>query len=148
MAALQNEVCTKDFFRGADFLTKKAPIFSPKLLSLNFVGLKNHESAKGAGGKGARVINCHNFFFTPDRETRRVDHTTTEGTAERKMRQFATPAPFTPAPFRPFWKNSHNIPAKSPAKFPSPKSKKITDELLQGRREKEKSEYETAECSR
>ena len=57
---------------------------------------------KGAGGKGARVINCHNFFFTPDRETRRVDHTTTEGTAERKMRQFATPAPFTPAPFRPF----------------------------------------------
>ena len=60
------------------------------------------ESAKGAGGKGARVINCHNFFFTPDRETRRIDHTTTEGTAERKMRQFATPAPFTPAPFRPF----------------------------------------------
>ena len=60
-------------------------------------------SAKGAGGKGARVINCHNFFFTPDRETRRIDHTTTEGTAERKMRQFATPAPFTPAPFRPFW---------------------------------------------
>ena len=51
----------------------------------------NHESAKGAGGKGARVINCHNFFFTPDRETRRIDHTTTEGTAERKMRQFATP---------------------------------------------------------
>ena len=61
------------------------------------------ESAKGAGGKGARVINCHNFFFTPDRETRRIDHTTTEGTAERKMRQFATLAPFTPAPFRPFW---------------------------------------------
>ena len=26
------------------------------------------ESAKGTGGKGARVINCHNFFFTPDRE--------------------------------------------------------------------------------
>ena len=24
------------------------------------------ESAKGAGGKGARVINCHNFFFTPE----------------------------------------------------------------------------------
>ena len=61
------------------------------------------ESAKGAGGKGARVINCHNFFFTPDRETRRIDHTTTEGTAERKLRQFATPAPFTPALFRPFW---------------------------------------------
>ena len=63
------------------------------------------ESAKGAGGKGARVINCHNFFFTPDslRETRRIEHTTTEGTAERKMRQFATPTPFTPAPFRPFW---------------------------------------------
>ena len=63
----------------------------------------SQESAKGAGGKGARVINCHNFFFTPDRETRRIDHTTTEGTAERKMRQFATLAPFTPAPFRPFW---------------------------------------------
>ena len=60
------------------------------------------ESAKGAGGKGARVINCHNFFFTPDRETRKIDHKTTEGTAERKMRQFATPAPCTPAPFRPF----------------------------------------------
>ena len=56
----------------------------------------SQESAKGAGGKGARVINCHNFFFTPDRETRRIDHTTTEGTAERKMRQFATPAPFRP----------------------------------------------------
>ena len=63
---------------------------------------QRQESAKGAGGKGACVINCHNFFFTPDRETRRIDHTTTEGTAERKMRQFATPAPFTPAPFRPF----------------------------------------------
>ena len=60
----------------------------------------SQESAKGAGGKGARVINCHNFLFTPDRETRRIDHTTTEGTAERKMRQFATPAPFAPAPFR------------------------------------------------
>ena len=65
-------------------------------------GSPYQESAKGAGGKGARVINCHNFFFTPDRETRRIDHTTTEGTAERKMRQFATPAPFTPAPFRAF----------------------------------------------
>ena len=57
---------------------------------------------RGPAARGARVINCHNFFFTPDRETRRIDHTTTEGTAERKMRQFATPAPFTPAPFRPF----------------------------------------------
>ena len=66
------------------------------------MGGGSQESAKGAGGKGARVLNCHNFFFTPDRETRRIDHTTTEGTAERKMRQFATPAPFTPAPFRPF----------------------------------------------
>ena len=66
------------------------------------ISLPQHqESAKGAGGKGARVINCHNFFFALDRETRRIDHTT-EGTAERKMRQFATPAPFTPAPFRPF----------------------------------------------
>ena len=26
------------------------------------------ESAKGAGGKGARVINCHNFFFTPGKQ--------------------------------------------------------------------------------
>ena len=36
---------------------------------------KFQESAKGAGGKGARVINCHNFFFTPDRETRRIGPT-------------------------------------------------------------------------
>ena len=27
---------------------------------------QDQESAKGAGGKGACVINCHNFFFTPD----------------------------------------------------------------------------------
>ena len=69
---------------------------------------EGQESTKGAGGKGARVINCHSFFFTPGRETRRTDHTTTEGTAERKMRQFATPAPFTPAPFRPFWEGNLN----------------------------------------
>ena len=72
-----------------------------KKVSANYISC-NQESAKGAGGKGARVINCHTFFFTPDRETRRIDHTTTEGIAERKMRQFATPAPLTPAPFRPF----------------------------------------------
>ena len=72
------------------------------LIGQKLKGSFYQESAKGAGGKGARVINCHNFFFTPDRETRRIDTTTTEGTAERKMRQFATPAPFTPAPFRPF----------------------------------------------
>ena len=39
------------------------PIFSENL------GLKSRVR-KGAGG-----INCHNFFFTPDRETRRIDHT-------------------------------------------------------------------------
>ena len=78
--------------------------FTFEVLRTLFSCSKVQESAKGAGGKGARVINCHNFFFTPDGETRRIDHTTTEGTAERKMRQFATPAPFTPAPFRPFWK--------------------------------------------
>ena len=53
----------------------KPPFVSPRL---DFPNLKDQESAKGAGGKGARVINCHNFFFTPDRETRRIDHTTTE----------------------------------------------------------------------
>ena len=61
------------------------------------------ESAKGAGGKGARVINCHNFFSSPQTQGNKENRPrlTTEGTAERKMRQFATPAPFTPAPFRP-----------------------------------------------
>ena len=38
MARLQNEVGTKDFFRGTKFLTKNAPKLSPKLLSLYFVG--------------------------------------------------------------------------------------------------------------
>ena len=59
------------------------------------------ESAKGAGGKGARVINCHNFFFTPDRETRRIDHTTTEGTAERKCDNLRPRPPLRRPPFGP-----------------------------------------------
>ena len=87
------------FFR---FLPFSSVSFSEKNGETPFARPLFQESAKGAGGKGARVTNCHNFFFTPDRETRRIDHTTTEGTAERKMRQFATPAPFTLAPFRPF----------------------------------------------
>ena len=85
--------------KGPESTLEKLWFWYPSDLGVLF----SQESAKGAGGKGARVINCHNFFFTPDRETRRIDHTTTVGTAERKMRQFATPAPFTPAPFRPFW---------------------------------------------
>ena len=56
------------------------------------------ESAKGAGGKGARVINCHKFFFTPDRETRRIDTTTTEGTAERKNATICDPGPLYAGP--------------------------------------------------
>ena len=40
MARLQNEVGTKDFFRGTNFLTKNAPKFSPKFSSLYFVGPK------------------------------------------------------------------------------------------------------------
>ena len=39
-ARLQNEVGTKDFFRGTNFRTKSAPKFSPIFLSLYFVGLK------------------------------------------------------------------------------------------------------------
>ena len=66
VARLQNEVGTKYFFRGTNFLTKNAPKFSPNFLSLYFVGQKK----------------------------------------------------------------SRKIPGKFPAKFPSPKSKKITDELL------------------
>ena len=64
----------------------------------------DQESAKGAGGKGARVINCHNLFSSPQTQGNKENrpHTTTEGTAERKKIQFATPAPFTLAPFRPF----------------------------------------------
>ena len=40
MARLQNEVGTKDFFRGTNFLTKNAPKFSPMFLSLYFMGRK------------------------------------------------------------------------------------------------------------
>ena len=40
VARLQNEVGTKDFLRGTNFLTKNAPKFSPKFLSLYFVGRK------------------------------------------------------------------------------------------------------------
>ena len=41
VARLQSEFCTKDFFRATNFLTKNAPKFSPKLLSLCSVGQKN-----------------------------------------------------------------------------------------------------------
>ena len=40
VARLQNEVGTKYFFRGTTFLTKTAPDFSPKFLSLYSVGQK------------------------------------------------------------------------------------------------------------
>ena len=40
VARLQSEFCTKDFFRAANFLTKNAPKFSPKCLSLCSVGQK------------------------------------------------------------------------------------------------------------
>ena len=40
VASLQNEVGTKDFFRVTNFLTKNAPKFSQKFLSLYFVGPK------------------------------------------------------------------------------------------------------------
>ena len=40
VARLQNEVGTKDFFQGTNFLTKNAPKFSPNFLSLCFVGPK------------------------------------------------------------------------------------------------------------
>ena len=45
---------------------------------------KNQESAKGAGGKGARVINCHNFFSTPDTVTGKQEEQTTQ---QRKAQQ-------------------------------------------------------------
>ena len=41
VARLQSEFCTKDFFRATNFLTKNAPKFSPKFLSLCSVGQKN-----------------------------------------------------------------------------------------------------------
>ena len=74
-----------------DFPGRISPRFSLKIWGIS------QESAKGAGGKGARVINCHNFFFTPDRETRRIDHATTEDTAERKMR-ICDPGPLYAGP--------------------------------------------------
>ena len=70
VARLHNEVGTKYFFRGTNFLTKNAPIISPKCCSLYLVGPKIPQ-----------------------------------------------------------------IPAKFPATFPS-QNQKITDELLQERREK------------
>ena len=40
VARLQSEFCTNDFFRATNFLTKNAPKFSPKILSLCSVGQK------------------------------------------------------------------------------------------------------------
>ena len=40
VARLQSDFCTKDFFRATDFLTKNAPKFSQKFLSLCSVGQK------------------------------------------------------------------------------------------------------------
>ena len=40
VARLQSEFCTKDFLRATNFLTKNAPKFSPKFLSLCSVGQK------------------------------------------------------------------------------------------------------------
>ena len=47
VARLQNEVGTKDFFRGTNFLTKNAPKFSPNILSLYFVGQKKSRKIPG-----------------------------------------------------------------------------------------------------
>ena len=41
VARLQSEFCTKDFFWATNFLTKNAPKFPPKFLSLYSVGQKN-----------------------------------------------------------------------------------------------------------
>ena len=46
MARLQNEVGTKDFFRGTNLLTKNAPKFSPKFLSLYLVGPKKLQNSR------------------------------------------------------------------------------------------------------
>ena len=40
VARLQSEFCTKDFFRATNFLTKNAPKFPPKFLSLYSEGQK------------------------------------------------------------------------------------------------------------
>ena len=40
VARLRSEICTKDFFQATNFLTKNAPKFSPKCLSLCSVGQK------------------------------------------------------------------------------------------------------------
>ena len=42
MARLQSEFCTKDFFRATNFLTKNAPKFSPRFLSLCSVGVRKN----------------------------------------------------------------------------------------------------------
>ena len=45
VARLQSEFCPKDFLRATNFLTKNAPKFSPKFLSLYSVGQKkSHKS--------------------------------------------------------------------------------------------------------
>ena len=73
VAHLQNEVGTKELFRGTNFLTKNAPRFSPNIFKSVFLWVRN-------------ILQ---------------------------------------------------IPANFPSKCPSPKSKQITDELLQERREKD-----------
>ena len=42
VARLQSELCTKDVFRATNFVTKNAPKFSPKSLSLCSVGQKKN----------------------------------------------------------------------------------------------------------
>ena len=71
MARLQNEVGTKYFDRGTNFVTKNAPKFSPKMLSLNFVGpekshkvpakfpspkIKENSSKASAGARGEEIL--------------------------------------------------------------------------------------------
>ena len=46
VARLQNEVGTKDFFRATNFLTKNAPKFSPKFLSLYLWVRKNPQNPR------------------------------------------------------------------------------------------------------
>ena len=63
---------------------RERDLYKPILLAMSqaLSSLKNQESAKGAGGKGARVINCHNFFLHP-----RQGNKENRPTQQRKARQ-------------------------------------------------------------
>ena len=95
VARLQSEFCTKDFFRATNFVTKNAPKFSPKFLSLcsvgpeknpakfppnfplNFPNLpaknkkKIHRRAS-AGAQGDMIVDHHGYLWVRADQSKRL----------------------------------------------------------------------------